>query len=152
MVRAALSFGSGESVEEELFVYNPRRGGDRGSEGLPFDVDLLAPHPSPRLRHVSGALVLRDGGLACLFSLYWRLEGLDSRNTLFSVFACARMAPRAPYSKSLVPSLVPENQTRDAKLRLIRACHPNHATIEGPEYKATGPTVCTTIVSSSAAC
>lgn len=55
MVRTALSSGSDESVKEGLFVYNTRRGGARGSEGLPSDANLIAPHPSPGVRHASGA-------------------------------------------------------------------------------------------------
>ena len=92
MVRTALSSGSDESVKEGLFVYNTRRGGARGSEGLPSDANLIAPHPSPGVRHASGAPVLRDGGLACLSSLYWRLDGLASRTTIFSDFEYTRPA------------------------------------------------------------
>jgi hypothetical protein len=140
MVRTALSLGSEEGVKEpRRFVSNARMNVKRGSESLVSELDLITFDPDSTSRLASNALVPQSACLASFFTIYRRLDVLESQGTLFTIAKRANLAAMAQYRESLVPKGVGRNRAGDTNLKLFRAIFPDHSAVERPEDKATNP-------------
>lgn len=66
-------------------------------------------------------------------ALYQQIETLDKVAIKLFVTRRVRLAAMAQHRKALVQNGAGRNQAKNAKLRLFRAIHPEHATIERPD-------------------
>jgi hypothetical protein len=92
------------------------RDGQRGTESLVSEFNLITPHRDSTIRLLGNALVLHSGCLAYFSALYQRIDVLESKETLFAVTKRATLAAMAQYRESLVPNGVGGNRARDANL------------------------------------
>jgi hypothetical protein len=131
MVCTAVSLASEKGIKElQRFVCDTRRNAKQNGKSLEFESDLGAFEFDADTRNADGTLIPRDSGLARLTALYHQITTIDNAAIKLSVTRRVKLAAMAEYRKSLLQEGTGRKQAKAANLRLFRAIHPEHATIE----------------------
>jgi hypothetical protein len=134
MVCTAVSLASEKGIKElQRFVCDTRKNVKQNGKSLESEFDLSAYQSDADTRNADGTLIPRDSGLARLTALYQQITTLDNAAIKLSVTRRVKLAAMAQYRKSLLPEGAGRKQAKAANLRLFRAIHPEHATIERPD-------------------
>jgi hypothetical protein len=134
MVCTAVSHASEKGIKElQRFVCDTRRNLKQNGKSLESEFDLSASQSDADTRNADGTLIPRDSGLARLTALYHQITTLDNTAIKLSVTRRVKLAAMVQHRKSLLQEGAGRKQAKAANLRLFRAIHPEHTTIERPD-------------------